>query len=127
MPRACCLLRISGDCQSPLLSLSLSIELLCRSRKKHIAATVEGGFDGVLDDTDDEADSDRLVCLFCRLVIGSSSFISPEFHSGTIRRLLSGMSFRSSNLAAFLPPLASRTCTIEHKKCFSLAHVRIIL
>lgn len=34
MPRACCLLRISGDCQSRLLfSLFLSIELLCRSRK----------------------------------------------------------------------------------------------
>ena len=43
-----------------LFSLSLPIELLCRSRKKHIAATVEGGFDGVLDDTDDEADSYRL-------------------------------------------------------------------
>lgn len=57
MPRACSLLCISGDCQSPLLSLSLPIELLCRSRKKHIPAAVEGGFDGILDDTDDEADS----------------------------------------------------------------------
>lgn len=33
------------------LILFLPIELLRRSRKKHIAAAVEGGFDGVLDDT----------------------------------------------------------------------------
>ena len=32
--------------------LFLPIELLCHSRKKHIAAAVEGGFDGGLDDTD---------------------------------------------------------------------------
>lgn len=51
---------ISGDCQSPLLfSLFLPIELLCRSRKKHIAAAVEGGFDGILDDTDDGQDRPR--------------------------------------------------------------------
>ena len=55
MPRACSFLRISGDCQSPLLSLFLPIELLGGSRKEHIAAAVEGGFDGVLDDTDDES------------------------------------------------------------------------
>ena len=55
MPRAYCLLHISGDCQSPLLfSLFLPIELLCRSPKEHIPTAVEGGFDGVLDDTDDE-------------------------------------------------------------------------
>ena len=50
MPRACCLLRISGDCQSPLLflfSLFLPIELLGSSRKEYIAAAVEGGFNGV--------------------------------------------------------------------------------
>ena len=55
MPRACSFLHISGDCQSPLLfSLFLTIELLRCSRKEHITAAVEGGFDGVLDDTDDE-------------------------------------------------------------------------
>ena len=56
MPRACPLLHISGDCQSPLFSLSLPIELLCRSRKEHITAAVKGGFDGVLDDTNVETD-----------------------------------------------------------------------
>lgn len=43
-----------------LFSLFLPIELLCRSRKEHIAAAVEGGFDGVLDDTEDETYSDLL-------------------------------------------------------------------
>lgn len=53
MPRACCLLRIKGRYYRQLLfSLSLPIELLRCSRKEHIAAAVEGGFDGVLDDTD---------------------------------------------------------------------------
>ena len=51
MPRACPLLHISGDCQSPLLSLSLPVELLCRSRKKHITATVKRRFYRILDDT----------------------------------------------------------------------------
>ena len=55
MPRACCLLRISGDIIACFLSLFLPIELLRSSRKKHIAAAVEGGFDGILDDTDDES------------------------------------------------------------------------
>lgn len=54
------ILRISGDWQSPLLSPFLPIELLRCRRKEHITAAVEGGFDGVLNDTDDEADSDRL-------------------------------------------------------------------
>jgi len=35
----------------------LPIELLGGGGKEHIAAAVESGFDGVLDDTDDEADS----------------------------------------------------------------------
>jgi len=35
--------------------LSLPIELLCRSREEYIAAAVEGGFDGGLDDTDVES------------------------------------------------------------------------
>ena len=35
-----------------LLSLFLPIELLGGSRKEHIAAAVEGGFDGILDYTD---------------------------------------------------------------------------
>lgn len=46
--------------QNAALFLFLPIELFCCSRKKHIAAAVEGGFDGVLDDSDDEADSYRL-------------------------------------------------------------------
>ena len=50
MPRACSFLRITGRYYRPLLSLFLPIELLNRSRKEHIAAAVEGGFDGVLDD-----------------------------------------------------------------------------
>ena len=32
----------------------LPIELLCSSRKEHIPTAVEGGFNGILDDTDDE-------------------------------------------------------------------------
>lgn len=43
----------------PIL-LFLPIELLRSSRKEDIAAAVEGGFNGVLNDTDDETDSDRL-------------------------------------------------------------------
>ena len=55
MPRACCLLCITGRYYCPLLFfLFFPIELLCRSRKEHIAAAVEGGFDGVLNDTDGE-------------------------------------------------------------------------
>ena len=42
-----------------LFSLSLPIELLRRSRKEHIAAAVDGGFDGVLNDADEETDSYR--------------------------------------------------------------------
>lgn len=58
MPRACCLLRISDDCQSPLLlSLSLPVDLLGGSRKENITAAVEGGFNGVLDDTNEETNS----------------------------------------------------------------------
>jgi len=40
--------------RSHLFSLFLPIELLGSSRKEHIAAAIKGGFDGVLDDTDDE-------------------------------------------------------------------------
>ena len=43
-----------------MFSLFLPIELLCCSRKEHIAAAVEGGFDGVLDNTDDKTDGYRL-------------------------------------------------------------------
>ena len=60
MPRACCILRISGDCQPPVLLPFPSIELLCRSRKEHIAATIKRRFDGVLDDTEDETYSEWL-------------------------------------------------------------------
>lgn len=42
-----------------LFSFSLPIELRCRSRKEDIAAAVEGGFDGVLDDTNDGKDRPR--------------------------------------------------------------------
>ncbi|MBQ6984756.1 MAG: hypothetical protein IJQ20_07510 [Paludibacteraceae bacterium] len=45
----------TGRYYRPLLSLSLPIELLCHSCKEHIAAAVEGGFDGGLDDTEDES------------------------------------------------------------------------
>ena len=41
MPRACSFLCVFGDRQLLLLSLSLPVELLCRSRKKHIAATID--------------------------------------------------------------------------------------
>jgi len=37
----------------------LPVELLCRSREKRIAVAVEGGFDGVLNDTDDGQDCPR--------------------------------------------------------------------
>ena len=59
MPRACSLLRLlHGDIIA--FSLFLPIELLGGSRKKYITAAVEGGFDGVLNDTDDETDGYRL-------------------------------------------------------------------
>ena len=41
-------------------SVFLPIEILGSSGKEHIAAAVEGSFYGVLDDTDDETDSDSL-------------------------------------------------------------------
>ncbi len=59
MPRACSLLRLlQGDIIVALI-LFLPIELLCRSRKKHIAATIKRRLYGVLDDTYDGQDRPR--------------------------------------------------------------------
>lgn len=51
------MLRFCFEFQAILSLHILPIELLCGSRKKYIAAAVEGDFDGVLDDADDESDS----------------------------------------------------------------------
>jgi hypothetical protein len=56
MPRACSFLCVLGDRQLLLFHFhSLPIELLSRSRKKHIAATVKRRFYRILDDTDVES------------------------------------------------------------------------